>query len=96
MARDYVTISGSTENSQILVSAVESIRQAERELRKVRDRMIHSQDGSVYTDLETRFGIATGLGDDVFLLVDGAYQMLNGLGGNSGYLIDLTSRVGRE
>ena len=96
MARDYITVAGTTENSQLLVSAVESIRHAEREVRKVRDRMVHSQDGSVYTDLETRFGITTGLGDDVFTLVDGAYQMLNGLGGNSGYLIDLTGRVGRE
>jgi hypothetical protein len=96
MARDYITVTGTTENSQLLVSAVESIRQAEREIRKIRDRMVHSQDGEVYTDLESRFGITAGLGDDVFVLVDGAYQMLNGLGGNSGYLIDLTGRVGRE
>lgn len=92
MPRDFIPITLDGEPSRLLKSAIESLRAAKRDIEKVRGWMLHHQDGSVYTDLETAFGLPAGKGDDVFVLVDGALQVLDG--SVSGYAKELMDRVG--
>lgn len=94
MPRTYIPISlaGEGEGPHLLNTAIASLRQARRDIEKVRERMLYLQDGSVWTDLEAHFGLPAGGGDDVFTLVDGTLQVLDGT--SSGYALELTSRVG--
>lgn len=93
MARDFIAITlGTGEAPLALKSAIESLRSARHDLEKVRGWMVHTNDGSVWSDLETKFGLPTGTGDDVFALVDGTFQVLNGT--SSGYAAELIDRVG--
>jgi hypothetical protein len=75
-----------------LKNAVEAVRTAREKIKKIQGWMVHSFAGSDYSTVETRFGIATGLGDDVFLLIDGSLQAMDGT--SSGYINDLIARVG--
>lgn len=92
MARDFITITSDTEGSHLLKNSIESLRSARATIAKVRGWMIHSNDGTVWTDLETRFGIPAGTGDDVFNLINGTLQVLDGT--SSGYAAELIDRVG--
>lgn len=93
MARDFITITLSEkEGPQLLNTAIASLRQALRDIQRVQGQMVHSNDGSVWTDLESKFGIPAGLGDDVFALVNGTLQVLDGT--ISGYAKELMDRVG--
>lgn len=92
MAIDFISITlDGSEAPLLLKSAIESLRVARRDLEKVRGWMIHSNDGAVWTGLETRFGLPADSGDTVFSLVDGTFQVLNGT--TSGYASELIDRV---
>jgi len=94
MARDFIPIdlSSGGEAPLALKSCIESLRVARRDIERVRGWMIHNNDGTVWTDLETKFGLPVGKGDDVFILLDGTFQVLNGV--SSGYAAELIDRVG--
>lgn len=92
MPRDFIPITTGSEASHLLKSAIESLRKARTDIEKVQGWMLHCQDGTTWTDLEEKFGLPAGKGDDVFLLIDGTLQVLNG--GISGYAKELMDRVG--
>lgn len=95
MANDFIAIDRNTTTAVFandLKSAIEVLRSAQREILKIQGWMVHNFNGSDYSDLETKFGIATGLGDDVFVLIDGTKQVLDGT--VSGYAKELIDRVG--
>lgn len=96
MAIDFIRIdlSGQSESflAQELKYTLNKLLEARLSLEKVRAWMVHNQDGSDYTSLEAAFGIGDGLGGDVFTLVDGSLQAMDGT--SSGYINDLIGRVG--
>lgn len=96
MAIDFIRIdlSGQSESflAQELKFAINKLFEARQTLQKVHGWMVHYQDGSDFANLEEAFGIGPGLGDDVFTLVDGSLQAMDGT--SSGYINDLLGRVG--
>ncbi len=96
MARDYIKIdTGAAAATQAIVlrSYVQALRTAYEQGTKVRAIMTHNNDGTVFTDIETLFGLPAGKGQIVFDLVNGSIGAMEGT-----FQVDdakeLTERVG--
>lgn len=93
MAIDYIQITqDGTTGPRELAEAIELLRKARHQVEKVRGWMVHTQDGSDWSDFGARFGIPPGDASTVFTLVDGTFQVLNGSA--SGYADELMTRLG--
>lgn len=81
MARDFIKIdtaaSGATQ-AQTLKTAIAIMRQAYMQLTAVKAVMTHLNDGTVFTDIETLFGLPAGKGQTVFDLVNGSVGSMEG------------------
>lgn len=78
MARDFITINQSAAQAGLLKSYIELLRQAYDKGTRCLAEMGHLNDGTVFTDIETSFGLPTGKGQTVFNLVNGSVGSLNG------------------
>ncbi len=81
MARDFIPIDtapSSATQSQLLKSTVSAMRQSLNLLMQCRGIVTHLEDGAVFTDIETRFGVPTGQGQNLFNLINGAYGSTQG------------------
>lgn len=81
MARDYIKIDTSTTtaiHAGTLKSFVHALRDAYEQGLKVKAIMAHNHDGSVFTDIETLFGVPAGMGQTVFDLVNGTVGSMEG------------------
>lgn len=95
MSKDFIHIDLSTttaDGANPLKSCIEQLRSALNAVERIQGWMVHNNDGTDYTDLETKFGLPTGQGATVFTLVDGSLQVMNGT--SSGYMKELIDRVG--
>lgn len=81
MARDFIKIdptqSAATQARELLLYKT-LLRQAYEQGVKVLAVMAHNNDGTVFTDLETLFGVPTGKGQTVFNLVNGSVGAMQG------------------
>jgi hypothetical protein len=95
VARDFIHIDvgdSSADGANPLKACIEQLRAARGALERIQGWMVHSNDGSVWTDLETKFGLVAGNGSVVFTLIDGSLQAMDGT--SSGYISELIDRVG--
>jgi len=96
MAIDFITVDNGVTTAtfaQDLIRFKELFRQTLDLGDKIKDIMDHNTDGSNYAGIETKFGIATGLGDDVYNLVAGALAAMKGTSQSSDGMT-LIGRVG--
>jgi hypothetical protein len=93
VANDYITITlGEADSPHVLLTAIESVRAALRDVSKCQGRMSHTVSATDYAALESKFGLPAGQGAGVFTLIDGTLQVLDGTA--SGYAKELIDRVG--
>lgn len=94
MAIDYIPVdlAGNPELPLLLRKAVYSLIEARRNVERVRGYMVHLNDGSNFAQIEAKFAVPAGTGSDLFTLIDGTKQQLDGSGG-VGYSKDLVERV---
>lgn len=81
MARDFIKINrtdATATQAAALLSFVASLRIAYEQGNRVRDVMIHNNDGSNFADIEALFGLPVGKGQTVFDLVNGAIGSMTG------------------
>jgi hypothetical protein len=80
MARDYIKIDPTNTGLQasLLRSYVFQLREALETGERVLAIMSHNNDGTVFTDVETLFGLPTGKGQTVFNLVNGSIGSMQG------------------
>lgn len=81
MARDFIKIDTTTTTAtqaSLLKNYVATLRQAYELGTRVKAIMQHNNDGSVFTDIETLFGVPTGKGQTVFDLVNGSIGSMEG------------------
>ena len=81
MARDFIKIDisqSATNQSQLLKTYVLLLRQAYDTGSRVKAIMTHNNDGTVFTDIETVFGLPSGKGQTVFNLVNGSIGSMEG------------------
>jgi hypothetical protein len=78
---DYIkidtTISTAVE-AGTLKSAIRQLETAKQALTSVLNKMGHNSDGTVFTSLETLYGLPAGKGQTVFDLVNGTIGAMNG------------------
>lgn len=81
MARDFIkidTTNAAAIHAMKLKNFVNILRGVIDQGNLIRDIMGHSNDGTVFTDVETLFGLPTGKGQEVFNLVNGAIGSMAG------------------
>lgn len=81
MARDFIkidTTQTAATQSQLLKSYVTQLRSAYEVGQRCLAIMGHLNDGTVFTDVETVFGLPTGKGQTVFNLVNGSLGSMQG------------------
>lgn len=81
MARDFIkvdTTQAAATQAQLLKSYISSLRQAFDFGTRVLAIMGHNNDGTVFTDIETIFGLPAGKGQTVFNLVNGSIGAMSG------------------
>ncbi len=81
MARDFIPIDATqaaASQANLLKQTVAIMRQALNLLTQCRAVATHLNDGTVFTDIETRFGVPAGQGQAVFNLLNGAYGSTQG------------------
>jgi hypothetical protein len=78
MARDFIPISITSAQGPLLKSAVIAMRTALSQLAQCRAIATHNNDGTIFTDIETYFGLPSGTGQTVFNLLNGAYGSTQG------------------
>lgn len=82
MARDFIKIdvSNTTVATQagLLKSYISVLRQAYELGTRVKSIMNHNNDGTVFTDIETLFGLPSSKGQTVFNLVNGSIGSMEG------------------
>jgi hypothetical protein len=81
VARDFIKIDTSAVAATQAISLrsfVQALRTAYEQGTKVRAVMGHNNDGTVFTDIETLFGLPAGKGQTVFDLVNGAIGAMEG------------------
>lgn len=69
---DYIPIDQTKAWGSRLRNVLENARTVRAELAIIKAAMLEMIDGANYAEVETRFGIATGLGDDTYNLTAGA------------------------
>src|SRR5437879_2999188 len=87
MARDFIKIDRTAPNTAIhaakLIDARNVLRDAYSKLLEILAIMTHENDGTVFTDIETYFGLPAGKGQTVFNLVNGTVGAMQGTFQNS-------------
>lgn len=81
MARDFIEINVNAANAIHAVKLknfIGTLRAAQDQGHLILDIMGHANDGTIFTDIETLFGIPTGTGQTVFNLVNGAIGSMAG------------------
>lgn len=81
MARDFIkidTTQSAATQSRLLLSYVQTLRSAYEQGTRVKAIMTHSNDGTVFTDIETLFGLPAGKGQTVFNFVNGSIGSMEG------------------
>lgn len=81
MARDFIKIDTTQSvatQAGLLKSYVSQLRQAYEIGNRVKAIMVHNNDGTVFTDIETLFGIPTGKGQTIFNMVNGSIGSMEG------------------
>lgn len=81
MARDFIKINpNATGASQALKlkNYINNLRAAYSQGAELIGIMGHANDGTVFTDIETYFGLDAGKGQTVFDLVNGSWGSMNG------------------
>lgn len=97
MARDFIKVDRSNPatnaHAVLLLSYVTTLRQAYELGKRIKDIMGHNNDGTVFTDIETLFGLPAGKGQTVFDLVNGSVGSMEGA-----FMVDdakeITERLG--
>lgn len=96
MARDFIKVD-KTQSAAIetpmLLSFISTYRLAMDQAARLKATMDHNTDGTVWTDIETLFGLPTGKGQTVYNLVAGSIGALNGTATDAGGKT-LTEQVG--
>ena len=96
MARDFIKIDSTTTTAIFaseLKSCINSLRDTIDRLDKVKGIMDHNQDGTVFTDIETLFGLPAGKGTTVYDYINGSRGVLSGTFQNADAMT-LIERVG--
>lgn len=96
MPKDFIRVNTSDTNAVFareLVTLIGLIRTTIDQLEKVKDIMDHSNDGTSFVDIETRFGLPATTGQMVYDYVNGTRLAVTGNGQNSNAL-SLIARVG--
>jgi|SRR5882724_5128069 len=82
MARDFIKIDVSNPSvatqAALLKNYVAVLRQAYETGTRVKAIMTHNNDGTVFTDIETYFGLPAGKGQTMFNLVNGSIGSMEG------------------
>ena len=82
MARDFIKVDTSATTNRVhgglLLQYVRELRQALETGEHVLAIMNHNNDGSVWTDIETLFGLPAGKGQAVYDLMNGSIGSLKG------------------
>jgi hypothetical protein len=81
MARDFIkidTTQSAATQSQLLKNYATQLRTAYELGKRIIAIMGHSNDGAVFTDIETLFGLPVGKGQTVFNLVNGSVGSMEG------------------
>lgn len=81
MARDFIKVDrtqAAATQAGLLLSYVAALRQAYDLGVKMLAVMGHNNDGTVFTDIETLFGLPTGKGQTVFNLINGSVGSMSG------------------
>lgn len=81
MARDFIKIDptqSAATQAGTLLNYKNTLREAYELGLKCKAIMTHNNDGTVFTDIETLFGLPTGKGQTVFNLVNGSVGSMEG------------------
>ncbi len=81
MSRDAIlvdTTQSAATQAALLKQTVAVMRNALNLLGQCKSVATHLNDGAVFTDIETRFGVPAGQGQNVFNLINGAYGSTQG------------------
>jgi len=81
MARDFIKVDATqtaATAAPLLKSYVSQLRLAYDTGKRIIAIMGHNNDGTVFTDIETIFGLPTGKGQTVFNLVNGSIGSMEG------------------
>lgn len=81
MASDYIQIDTTTTTATqalLLKSYVTTLRTAYELGTRCKDIMLHTHDGTTFTDLEKLFGVPTGKGQVIFDLINGSVGSMEG------------------
>lgn len=81
MARDFIKVDRTTTTATqagSLLSFKDTLRSALEQGDKILAVMGHNNDGTVFTDIETLFGLPTGKGQTVFNFVNGSVGAMKG------------------
>lgn len=78
MARDFIPINRTAIKAPVLLATVAAGRDFFDQLTRCLGVMSHLNDGTVFTDIETQFGLPGGTGQSVFNLINGALGSMKG------------------
>ena len=81
MARDFIKIDSTQSaatQARLLQGYVQTLRSAYESGKRCIAIMSHNNDGTVFTDIETLFGLPAGKGQIVFNLVNGSIGSMEG------------------
>lgn len=81
MARDFInvnTTAATATQSRTLIDFSRALRIAYDQGKRILAIMGHNNDGTVFTDIETLYGLPAGQGQVVFNLVNGAIGSMEG------------------
>lgn len=96
MARDFIKIdltNASATQAQLLRTYVVQLRLAYETGNRVKAIMTHNNNGTIFTDIETLFGLPANQGQAVFDLVNGSVGAMEGTFQNSN-VKTITEQVG--
>lgn len=96
MALDYIVVDDTVSTARFasdLITLSRTLRETIDRLDFVKAVMDHTNDGSVFTQIETLFGLAAGQGQTVYDLINGTRMALAGTAQNSNAFA-LIDRIG--
>jgi hypothetical protein len=82
VARDFIKINvtdGAATHAAALLSYKNALRAAYDQGKRLQSIMGHNHDGTIFTDIETLFGLPVGKGQQVFDLVNGSIGAMEGI-----------------
>lgn len=82
MARDFIKVDQSVStatHANLILRYTRTLREAYELGKQVKAIMDHNQDGTVFTDIETLFGLPAGKGQIVYDLINGSVGSMEGV-----------------